>query len=363
MELISIIVFPICNFARHIISNPLLIAVWLMMHQATSFSHGRCLDVRRLQIAHALSLIWQFTESNFSTFVLPNTAFGLLAALSNICVSPDSEQQDQERWSRLGPGLLILMRLPLSVLFNWCLTLIFDLSNQRGKESIQEDKLNKPWRPIPTGQATADQARRALLVLVPVALALSFLLEVWTQGTMILILCWLYNDLKGGDGLARDPIISVAFGLFNSASLQITTGKQVNKLGVIWTGIVSGVILTTMQVQDLKDQPGDKIRGRRSMPLFVGDTVSRISIAMLMGFWTWACGHFWDLDLFSYLVPAMPAFATIIRVLSKRTAEEDACTWRWWCLWTVALYSLPLLAQHEGLLGSLPTRSPLDRYD
>lgn len=236
------------------------------------------------------------------------------------------------------------MRIPLSILFNWCFTLVFDLSNQHGRESIEEDKLNKPWRPIPTGRATSDEARRAILVVAPVALALSYYLEVWTQGTVILILNWLYNDVKGGDELVRDPIISIAFSMFNSVSIQITAGRELSELGVVWTGMRSSVILTTMQVQDLKDQAGDKIRGRRTLPLFAGDRVSRMSIAVLVAFWTWACGYFWNLSLCSYHIPGLLALVVILRVIPRRTAEEDARTWKWWCFWTVSLYFFPILS-------------------
>lgn len=310
-----------------------------MMHQKPKNQHSG--HVSRRHAAHMVSLVWHFTESNFSTFIVPNTAFGLLGALSGLCLVPDSTTRpDQNDWFILG--LSILKRLPLSVLFNWCFTLVFDLSNQRGRESVEEDRLNKPWRPIPTGRATADEARRAILIVAPVALALSYYLQVWTQGTMILVLNWLYNDVKGGDGLLRDPIISVAFSMFNSASVQITSGGKLSELGIAWTSMISGVILTTMQVQDLKDQAGDQIRGRRTMPLIAGDHVSRLSIAVLTAFWTGACGYFWNLNLYFYPIPAFLALVVGWRVISIRTAEGDARTWRWWCVWTVALYSFPV---------------------
>ena len=45
--------------------------------------------------------------------------------------------------------------------------------------------------------------------------------------------------------------------------------------GYNWLGILGGVVVTTMQVQDLKDQAGDRARGRKTWPLVVGDSVSR----------------------------------------------------------------------------------------
>lgn len=200
-------------------------------------------------------LIWEFTESNFGTFVLPNTAFGMLGALvPSLLVDCPTR----------GSPLVILRRLPIVVTFNWYNVLIFDLANQRLPESIREDSLNKPWRPIPTGKVTAEQTRRAMLVAIPIALACNYSLGVWEQGLLIQLLIWLYNDLMGGDELVRDLIISIAYGMFNSGSLEIAVGGGnkgcISQQGVAWTAVISGVILTTMQVQDLKDQAGDRTR-------------------------------------------------------------------------------------------------------
>ncbi|ORY67017.1 UbiA prenyltransferase family-domain-containing protein [Pseudomassariella vexata] len=291
------------------------------------------------QAVYILYIIWQFTESNFSTFTIPNTAFGVLGAFA-ASVLIENHQDDASR-----PGEII-GRIPTTMLFNWCMTLIFDLSNQRGAISIQEDRVNKPWRPIPSGKVTADQARRITLVAVPLCLALCYTLGVWNHGTVILILTWLYNDLQGSDELVRDLILAVAFAIFNSASLQITAaaGRGLSGLGILWIAVISAVILTTMQVQDLKDQAGDRIRGRRTVPLFFGEKISRLSIAGGVCFWSYVCAYFWRLPLWVYSVPASTGGIVMLRVLSRRTPEEDARTWKWWCLWTVTLYSLPAIS-------------------
>lgn len=161
---------------------------------------------------HVLRLIWNFTKSNFNTFVLPNTAFGIAGALSGT-----------KMLTGPAPTLLeISHRVPLIAAFNWYSVLIFDLANQKSPESIREDMINKPWRPIPAGKVTAQQTQRSMLVAIPVVLILNYLLGVWKQGVFILILTWLYNDLRGSDELVRDLIIAIAYGLFNHASLQFS---------------------------------------------------------------------------------------------------------------------------------------------
>ncbi|RAH58736.1 hypothetical protein BO85DRAFT_477362 [Aspergillus piperis CBS 112811] len=143
-----------------------------------------------LHLHHLPTLIWHFTESNIPTFVLPNSAFGFLGALSGPALTT----------SPTPPHLSTLLpRLPLLILFNWALVFIFDLSNQRLPESIHEDHLNKPWRPLPTNRITADQTRRLLLATIPIVLGITYTLGVWQETCPILILTWMYNDLKGCD--------------------------------------------------------------------------------------------------------------------------------------------------------------------
>ncbi|KAH9889216.1 UbiA prenyltransferase family-domain-containing protein [Xylariomycetidae sp. FL2044] len=288
------------------------------------------------RLVHICGLIWDFTESNFGTFVVPNTAFGILGALAAARLTDGLPEQP--------PVWEIMQRLPVVIAFNWFNVLIFDLANQRSPESVQEDILNKPWRPIPVGKVTADQTRRAMLVAVPTVLAFNYALGVWRQGIFIQILTWLYNDLRGGDEVVRDLIISIAYGLFNSASLELATGCRapISQAGVAWTALVSAVILTTMQVQDLKDQAGDRSRGRQTVALWLGDQVSRVSIAFFVCLWSLVCAYFWDLDVWGYVLPAVSGAVVAARVLLKRHPAEDAYTWRLWCWWTMTLYLLPL---------------------
>ncbi|KAI8156297.1 Fumagillin beta-trans-bergamotene synthase [Colletotrichum sp. SAR 10_70] len=295
-------------------------------------------------------LIWDFTESNFSTFVAPNTAFGLLGGLTG---SPLTSGQ--------ATALAVLQRFPLVVAFNWYSVLIFDLANQRGSESVAEDRANKPWRPIPAGKVTQEQTRAAMLVAIPAVLVFNYVLGVWSEGVFILILTWLYNDLRGGDTLARDAIIAVAYFLFNTASLKIAIGdvaaaaasaseggNSITREGYLWAGIISAVILTTMQVQDLKDQAGDAGRGRNTIPLFFGDFASRASLAVLVPAWSCVCVYFWGIRSWGVLLPVVSGALVVVGVLRTRTPETDARAWRLWCLWTVCLYSLPLFGGAVG---------------
>lgn len=281
-------------------------------------------------------MFWLFTESNFLTFVLPNTAFGVLGALSGTSVTTQGSPTIAE----------LLQRLPLITLFNWSNVFIFDLANQRLPESIQEDLINKPWRPLPTGRITSEQTRTLMLVAIPTVLAINFALGMWQDTALIFILTWLYNDLKGCDEIMRDLIIAVAFAIFNRGSLKLAISQQteISHKGDSWTAIISVVILTTMQVQDLKDQAGDRGRGRRTIPLVVGDSISRWSIAGFVLLWSCCCAYFWESKSWAYASPILLGGYVASRAVRMRSPRKDGLTWRLWCLWMVVLYLLPILS-------------------
>lgn len=274
-----------------------------------------------------------FTESNFPTFVYPNTCFGFLSALAGpLLLSSES------------PSILsVLLRIPLVAFFNWSNVFIFDLSNQRFPDSIAEDKLNKPWRPICVGRISPDETRFLALCSIPLVLFANWLLGCWRETALLLILTWLYNDLRGGDELSRDFIIATAFSIYNHGSLVIAAGSygvEVSTAGYIWIAVISATILTTMQVQDLKDMEGDASRGRKTWPLVIGEQASRWMIAVCTLGWAVFCVWFWSAGLLGIPPLALGAYVAW-RSVMLRDPKADGKTWRYWCAWTAVLYTMP----------------------
>jgi 4-hydroxybenzoate polyprenyltransferase len=290
-----------------------------------------------MSLSALLHLIWHFTESNFPTFVLPNSAFGLLAALAAPLLTNCSERPSFQ---------ILLVRTLQVILFNWANVFVFDLANQRLPESRLEDRLNKPWRPLPTGRISPETTRRWMLISIPFVLCVSAILGVATESAFIMILTWLYNDLHGGDEIIRDGIIAFGYALYLTGSLRIACGLDchISKYGYRWIAMMSGIIVTTMQVQDLKDQIGDRSRGRKTLPLVLGDTVSRWMIAGFTLFWSILCSYFWRVSLWGYALPMLTGFRVALDVVS---GSHDARAWRCWCAWQVVIYALPWLVSTQ----------------
>ncbi|KAM7206085.1 Digeranylgeranylglyceryl phosphate synthase [Naviculisporaceae sp. PSN 640] len=325
-----------------------------------------------------LGIIWGFVSSDFLTFAVPNTLFGLVGALPGTGLTQADLSSDTSR-----TNAAVFYQAPKVLLFNFYSLLLFDLSNQHWPESVREDAVNKPWRPIPSGRITPRQTQRLVMVLAPIALGLNYMLGVWSQGLLVQVLSWYYNDLRGCDEVFRDAIIAVSYGLANLTSLWLaasspnasspdqTTTVAITPRGYLWTAMISGVILTTMHVQDLKDQEGDKSRNRKTVPLVFGDWFSRWAVAAFVPFWSVMCAAFWHDPLESalgvnnpyqegsrsrallyaghwmYIVQLILGLLVAQRVLSKKSPREDANTWRLWCFWHSSLYALPLVSRSK----------------
>jgi 4-hydroxybenzoate polyprenyltransferase len=281
------------------------------------------------------------------TFAVPTILFALFGALSGSLLNTGNP-----------PSLLkILTRIPSILFLVWSNLLVFNVANQRLPDAILEDALNKPSRPLPSGHITASQSRRLLLIALPIVLALSFYLGPWQETLLLFSINWMYNDLKGCDEdfILRNLLIAIGYGLYNSAALRIACGidSSITSIGFWWIILVSCVIFTTEHICDMKDQAGDKARGRRTAPLVIGDGVARWTIAVPVMAWSLTCPFFFGLGCWGYLVPVSFGLVVALRTLLLRSLDEDAVTWKIWALWTVMLFSLPLVKEHAIVTSSL----------
>ena len=282
---------------------------------------------------------WLFIKGDIPSFIIPGCLFGLSGALSGTLTASDGSH---------GPTVShVLCNLPKVVLFAVLDCLVFDIANQSIPGAVEEDMLNKPWRPIPARRLTKPAARRLMLVVIPVALWTSYLLGVYTETATLFVLSWMYNDLGGGDMLwVRNLVLFVVYFLYNQGSLRLASGAgtTINSSGQLWTLIVSCIIFTTLHLQDMKDQLGDAKRGRSTLPLVIGDFKARYAIAVPLMFWTVFCPMFWGCGRFSLLGSVVCGTHVSLRLLLLRNVEADKKTYNLWALWLAIAYSMPILS-------------------
>ncbi|KAI1358097.1 hypothetical protein F5Y08DRAFT_333397 [Xylaria arbuscula] len=273
---------------------------------------------------HILTIIWLFTRGDVFTFICPTVLFGLCGALT------DTLHQGQYNWDK---PLQLVLRLPGVVFFVWSNCLVFELANQRLPESIIEDMINKPWRPAASGLVTPLQIRRAMLVVVPIVWVSNYFLNIAAETSVLMVL--------------RNALIALAFGAWNHGSLRLASGRSWDGLEpseIVWTLTVSGVVLTTMHVQDLRDQEGDRRRGRKSGPIVLGDRLARWTIAVAIIFWSLFCICFWRVKIWEVAGFTFLILGSVVAFYCLALGpSSDRVTYQLWVVWLVAIYVLPCI--------------------
>ena len=98
-----------------------------------------------------LHILYLFTASDIITIIVPKTFLGVIYASSPHVIAD-------------GPSLSSACRCAPVVLFwVWINLLPLDIMNQTDAPAIEEDRINKPWRPLPAGLVTMQQARMLVL--------------------------------------------------------------------------------------------------------------------------------------------------------------------------------------------------------
>ena len=95
--------------------------------------------------------------------------------------------------------MVILSRIPRASLWLWLNLLLFTISNQSLPGSVEEDAVNKRWRPIPSKRIRLANARRLLLVIIPAVFGILVFLGAPMVSVALMVFTWMYNDLGGAD--------------------------------------------------------------------------------------------------------------------------------------------------------------------
>ncbi|KAI1811708.1 UbiA prenyltransferase family [Poronia punctata] len=303
---------------------------------------------------HAYS-IWLFTFSDLKTIVFPQTAFGILSALSKTGpITADGSGAGEEYY------LFIARRIPLVLFWVWLNLLPFEINNQNQPQGIEEDRLNKPWRTMPSNRWSPRQATNAMLFFYFVAIGVSWHLGGIRWSLSLVVLGIWYNNMGGSDvnPFIRNLINALGYISFAAGALETALDEplrydwaftiDLSKPPTLetWLMTILSVILTTVHTQDMEDQEGDALRGRRSLPLQIGDGPCRWVTAVSMSFWGIFCPLLWGCGWLGYVCSISLAFAVASRSLVLRNVEADKTTFKIWNLWIVCIYTLPLITKY-----------------
>lgn len=290
-----------------------------------------------------LETLYLFVASDLKTTVLPATIFALVATFSGSLLTNYTPPVLPLSLSQFTINIL------KSLLWTILSLLLFNLSNQRLPNSILEDTLNKPYRPLPSHRITPTTARRLLLCLLSINILLAhFLLGARNELLFLIALTWAYNDLAGGDEhfLVRHILNALGFCTFGAgaAAVCVGSGRGLNSTAYLWLLFIGIVITCTIQFQDMEDQEGDSLRDRKTMPLVIGDAKTRKINAIAIVLFSIAAPVFWGKLSWGWFVGLGGLGGAIAWrcLVGEYGVKRDKATFRLWCVWLVVLYLLPL---------------------
>ncbi|KAK3369953.1 UbiA prenyltransferase family-domain-containing protein [Podospora didyma] len=321
-----------------------------------SYQSPRLALIRSIKwLRYQTHTLWLFPQSNLKDSLLPSMTF----AVSTTLAAPTFGLGHHPASSDL------LHRLPLSVLWTWLALLVFCLQNQHNESSIIEDKINKPWRPIPAGRITIPQTNAVLAATYPIWLATSWYLGTLRPCLILTALTIYYNELGGSEhgGLARNVLNASGYSCFFAGALQTLLGPAHDVYGTpkaaAWLLMVCLVVCSTIHIQDFRDEAGDRLRGRKTLQTTLGDAGSRWAAVSAAFFWSVRIPVILGLGrgvlILCCLAAGVLAFHLLRCLLcgGVRTVQGDIVAYKAWCAWFVCILLSPLLDRVPPLLFPL----------
>nr|WBQ21655.1 hypothetical protein [Biscogniauxia sp.] len=238
----------------------------------------------------------------------------------------------------------ILRSAPAMLLWSWANLFLFNLHNQRQPAAVAEDALNKPWRLLPAGRLTLRQATRAMRYMYPVTLAVSCAVGGLAPSLAEALSCLWYNEWGGaGNPFTKSLLNGFGFACFFAGPLEVATGRSVfsgKREAAVWLLMLAAAITTTSHLQDFRDTAGDKLVGRKTVPLVVGDIGARAVAAFGIVGWIYVACCFWEA---SWIVGAGLWLAGMLMAgnfFRDRSIKGDTLTWKMFSFWLVGLFML-----------------------
>lgn len=302
---------------------------------------------RKRNLKFHLYTLFLFTKSDFKTVVFPQSIFAIAVALSGVAASPEARSAT-DVWA-------VLSRVPHMVFWIWVHLLLEDLANQRQPQSISEDAVNKPWRPLPSGRISQTESLTLLQAGVPTLALVSLSLGAFTPSAAFMTLVWLYNDLEGSSTgpILRNVVNAAGLCCLGWGGHTVLRGKDSGQQitwsqdwRLYWMLMTAAAIATTVHAQDMPDMKGDLARQRKTFPLLYGERLARWSLAVLVVLWSVILPVSCNVQNFTARLLSLGVGSSIsVLTMLYQHEPSDKLVWNLWCFWLGGLYLLPLFRQ------------------
>lgn len=252
---------------------------------------------------------------------------------------------------RLGAPLAlaqILGTLLLSAVCHLLCLLCFVILNQI--IGVAEDRVNAPYRPLPAGEVTPGGAKLRLVACVALTLLLAATHPQAAPSILGFLVATAVNNCSGVDRLplGKDAMVFVGFALHLTTGWLLAVPTLLGTGALSWVLLLSAAFVLLVPMQDLRDMEGDRLAGRRTLPIVLGSGI-RVYLCLMCLLLTLglalvvrSAGRPSAVPLL-VLAPVLLLGATVaVRVLQLRTALQDRRTYVLMTCWLACASSLPL---------------------
>jgi 4-hydroxybenzoate polyprenyltransferase len=271
-------------------------------------------------LLHEIYLSWLFVKGDISATLVP-TFFFTVAAWSN------------------HSGLLsdLVVALGSGLLYFWLYVFTFCLSNQL--MGIDEDRINKPYRPL----VCRLVSYRGALVRWVVSMII-FTMAGWWLGVLAWTLLWqVAIILHNFCGLAKHWFgkhLLMAVGVICGLAPAWELVAPLTPDAARWILCLACIILPLIATQDLRDTAGDRAIGRRTVPIVFGELPTRIMLCCcftllpLVVYFSLMVNvqHVWG-ALLSTIVLSILSLKIAVRVILFRSRQADQRTYMFFTYW------------------------------
>ncbi|KAJ6482509.1 UbiA prenyltransferase family-domain-containing protein [Mycena sanguinolenta] len=258
--------------------------------------------------SYEIRLFWAFSWRDWSATIIPGT-IRTIAALRSLD-SPSTE--------------IIIKSIAHSITYFALYVYAFNIANQI--TGVDEDRINKPDRPLPSGLVTLQGAYIRWYATTLLLLVIGVAGEAFPW-TILWVFITVYLCFGGGDkhwitknlvcmSAGSVCLLQVAWRLVAPITIRETR----------WATTLSCVGGIVVNLQDLRDFEGDRISGRQTLPVVLGDNFRWVMaviicaapfVCWLLDFSVGYCG-FWL---------AVSMFYTAYRVVIGDSEEYDHQTY------------------------------------
>ncbi|KDR71875.1 hypothetical protein GALMADRAFT_126848 [Galerina marginata CBS 339.88] len=222
------------------------------------------LNMNTVILAHEFNVFLDFSWRDWSASIIAGSIFSVGAMRSSL----------------LQPTAIFTNYLSLLL---WLIPYVYFLNLSNQITGVEEDVINKPDRPIPSGKVTLAGAKVRWVITLAAFLALALMQPSLLPETI----CWISTvaflclSAAGNHWFGKNCVgmtagtVALLNGSWKAVAPPTAQSERYVVAIAIWVGLLA-------HIQDLRDIKGDAAVGRKTFPIVFGDERSRWIITFLL---------------------------------------------------------------------------------